>query len=119
MYLKGCWYGLTPREGVVPEDPVGRLDVAVLQDNVLSPLLGISDPRTDTRVRFVGGIRGHQALMDVVDSGAASVAFSMYPTGIDQLLDVADAGGLMPPKSTWFEPKLRAGVLVHRIETTE
>ena len=116
MYLGGAWHRLHPRPGVVPaDDPVGRLDAAVLQDNVLAPLLGIADPRRDTRVRFVGGIRGHQALSDAVDSGEAAVAFHLYPTGMDQLFDVADADLLMPPKSTWFEPKLRAGVVLHRI----
>lgn len=116
MYLDGAWHRLTPRPGVVPkDDPVGRLDAAVLQDNVLAPLLGITDPRRDTRVRFVGGIRGHEALSGAVDRGEAAVAFHLYPTGMDQLFDVADADLLMPPKSTWFEPKLRAGVVLHRI----
>lgn len=110
MYLDGAWYLLTPKQ--VPEDVVGRLDVAVLQNSVLSPVLGIEDPRTNKRISFVGGIRGHKALVDAVDGGAA-VAFHMYPTGIDQLLDVADADQVMPPKSTWFEPKLRGGVLLH------
>ncbi|MEC7946255.1 MAG: DUF1015 family protein [Myxococcota bacterium] len=116
MYLDGAWHRLTPRQGVVPvDDPVGCLDAAVLQDNVLEPILGITDPRRDTRVRFVGGIRGHEALARAVDRGEAAVAFHLYPTGMDQLFDVADAGLLMPPKSTWFEPKLRAGVVLHRI----
>ena len=116
MYLDGAWHRLTPRAGVVPtDDPVGRLDAAVLQDNILAPLLGITDPRRDTRVRFVGGIRGHEALSGAVDAGEAAVAFHLYPTGMDQLFDVADADMLMPPKSTWFEPKLRAGVVLHRI----
>ncbi len=110
MYLDGQWYLLQPKS--VPEDVVGRLDVAVLQDQLLTPILGIENPRTDKRIKFVGGIRGPQALQNAVDSGSA-VAFHMYPTGIDQLLDVADANRLMPPKSTWFEPKLRGGVLVH------
>jgi len=115
MYLGGTWHRLVARDGVVPaDDPVGRLDVAVLQDRILSPLLGIENPRTDKRIRFVGGIRGHEALSAAVDGGAA-VAFHLYPTGIDQLLDVADADRLMPPKSTWFEPKLRGGVLLHRL----
>lgn len=115
MYLGGMWYGLQAKDGVVPhDDPVGRLDVAVLQDRILGPLLGIDNPRTNERIAFVGGIRGHQALSSAVDAGAA-VAFHLYPTGIDQLLDVADADRLMPPKSTWFEPKLRGGVLIHRL----
>jgi uncharacterized protein (DUF1015 family) len=116
MYLGGRWFGLEAKDGVVPDDVVGSLDVSVLQDRVLSPVLGIANPRTDTRIRFVGGIRGHSALSQAVDNGEAMVAFHLHPTGIDQLLAVADADKLMPPKSTWFEPKLRGGVLVHRIE---
>jgi len=119
MRLSGLddWVALKPRSGVVPEDdPVGRLDVAVLQDRVLGPLLAIDNPRTNTRIRFVGGIRGAGALEAAVDSGEAAVAFHMYPTGLDQLFDVADADRLMPPKSTWFEPKLRGGVVVHRFK---
>ena len=116
MYLTDQWFEVRPRQGVVPDgDPVGSLDVAVLQDRILSPLLGIENPRTDQRISFVGGIRGHKALSKRVDRGDAMVAFHMYPTGMDQLFDVADAGQLMPPKSTWFEPKLRGGVVVHRI----
>ena len=116
MYLEGQWWGLAPKPGVVPEgDPVGSLDVAVLQDNVLGPLLGIANPRTDTRIQFVGGVRGPAALQAPVDAGEAAVAFHLFPTGLDQLFAVADAGALMPPKSTWFEPKLRGGVLAHRI----
>jgi uncharacterized protein (DUF1015 family) len=115
MYLGGQWYGLSAKPGVVPDDPVGSLDVAVLQDRVLGPLLGIDNPRTDTRIAFVGGIRGHQALASRVDRGEGEVAFHLYPTGMDQLFSVADADMLMPPKSTWFEPKLRGGVVVHKI----
>jgi len=115
MYIDGGWQVLTPKSDVVPNDVVGSLDVSVLQDNILAPLLGINNPRTNTRISFVGGIRGHQALSKAVDNGAA-VAFHMYPTGIDQLLAVADADRLMPPKSTWFEPKLRGGVLVHKLD---
>jgi len=115
MYLAGRWVGLAAKEGVVPSDPVGCLDVAVLQDRILGPLLGIDDPRTDTRISFVGGIRGHRALEARVDRGEAEVAFHLYPTGMDQLFTVADADKLMPPKSTWFEPKLRGGVLLHQI----
>ena len=114
MRLDGHWYGLAPRAGVVPaDDPVGRLDVAVLQDRILEPLLGITDPRRDERILFVGGIRGAGALAAAVDEGRAAVAFHCFPTGMDQLFDVADAGRLMPPKSTWFEPKLRGGVVIH------
>lgn len=115
MYLAGRWYGLSPLPGVVPADPVGALDVSVLQTRVLAPVLGIENPRTDARISFVGGIRGAAALQAAVDSGNAAVAFHMFPTGLDQLFAVADAGQLMPPKSTWFEPKLRGGVLVHRL----
>ncbi len=117
MYLDGAWHRLTPRAGVVDlADPVASLDVAVLQDRVLDPLLGITDPRRDTRIRFVGGIRGTDVLAAAVDSGEAAVAFSLYPTGLDQLFAVADAGEVMPPKSTWFEPKLAGGVLVHQLD---
>jgi uncharacterized protein (DUF1015 family) len=116
MYLTGQWFELNPRKGVVPaDDPVGCLDVAVLQDRILGPLLGIENPRTDQRIAFVGGIRGHKALSKRVERGDAMVAFQMYPTGMDQLFSVADADRLMPPKSTWFEPKLRGGVVLHRI----
>ena len=112
MYLDGAWSRLTPRAGVVDaSDPVASLDVSVLQDRVLGPLLDITDPRRSTRITFVGGIRGHEALSKAVDDGAA-VAFHLYPTGLDQLFAVADAGEVMPPKSTWFEPKLREGVVV-------
>lgn len=110
MYMDGVWHALAPRPGVVPDDPVGSLDVSVLQDRVLGPLLGIDDPRRSTRIDFVGGIRGPAALERAVDGGAA-VAFHLYPTGLDQLFAVADAGEVMPPKSTWFEPKLREGVV--------
>ncbi len=115
MYLDGCWYGLLPRPELVPDDPVGGLDVSVLQDQLLGPLLGIGDPRTDERIHFVGGIRGPSALQRAVDSGAAAVAFHMFPTAMEQLFDVADTGQVMPPKSTWFEPKLRGGVVLHKL----
>jgi len=111
MYIDGQWYRITPKN--IPEDVVGRLDAALLQDQILKPILGIENPRTDKRITFVGGIRGPEALVKAVDAGAA-VAFHMFPTVIDQLLDVADANRLMPPKSTWFEPKLRGGVLIHK-----
>jgi uncharacterized protein (DUF1015 family) len=115
MFLSGQWWSMTPRPGVVPADPVGSLDVSVLQNLVLAPLLGIANPRTDKRIEFVGGIRGWRHLQSAVESGRAAIAFHMYPTGMDQLLAVADAGQLMPPKSTWFEPKLRGGVVAHAI----
>ncbi len=116
MYLEGKWYLLTAREGSFDEsDPVARLDVSILQNNLLSPILGIGDPRTDKRIDFVGGIRGLQCLADRVDGGWG-VAFSMYPTTMDDLMDIADAGAIMPPKSTWFEPKLRSGVFIHKLK---
>jgi len=112
MYLQGKWYTLTARAGSYPaDDPIKRLDVSILQDNLLSPVLGIRDQRTDTRIDFVGGIRGMDELERRVKEGFA-VAFSLYPTSLNQLIDVADAGQIMPPKSTWFEPKLRSGLLV-------
>jgi len=112
MFLDGKWHGLALR---APEgaDPVSRLDVSLLQDGLLEPLLGIADPRTDERIDFVGGIRGTSELEDRVRSGRAAVAFSMYPVTVDQLIDIADAGQIMPPKSTWFEPKLRSGLFIH------
>lgn len=115
MYLDGSWYQLDARPEICTDDPVEGLDVSILQDRILGPLLGIGDPRTDSRIRFVGGIRGLSELERLVDSGAA-VAFSMYPTSIRELFEVADAGLLMPPKSTWFEPKLRSGLFIHSIE---
>ena len=114
MYLGGRWCGLVPREPVDPADPIGSLDVSVLQERLLAPLLGIGDPRTDKRIDFVGGIRGTDELVRRVDSGAFAVAFSMYPTTVAELMAIADAGATMPPKSTWFEPKLRSGLFVHR-----
>ena len=113
MYLGGKWYLLTPKFDVSGLDVISRLDVSVLQDNVLAPLLGIADPRTSDRIDFVGGIRGTGELEKRVDSGECQVAFSMYPTSVAQLMDIADAGAIMPPKSTWFEPKLRDGLVSH------
>jgi uncharacterized protein (DUF1015 family) len=116
MYLQGKWYTLKARAGSYPaDDPIKRLDVSILQDNLLSPVLGIHDQRTDKRIDFVGGIRGMDELERRVKEGYA-VAFSLYPTSLDQLIDVADAGEVMPPKSTWFEPKLRSGLLVRLYE---
>lgn len=113
MYLEGKWYLLT-YQGTKSGDPVKDLDVSVLQDTLLGPVLGIQDPKTDKRIDFVGGIRGLGELERRVKGGAA-VAFSMYPTSITELFDVADAGLLMPPKSTWFEPKLRSGLYIHHL----
>lgn len=114
MYLSGGWYLLTARESLLSSDPVKGLDVSILQDNLLGPLLNINDPRTDKRIDFVGGIRGLNELERRVSSDM-TVAFSMYATSISELLSVADAGLLMPPKSTWFEPKLRSGLFIHRL----
>ena len=113
MYLAGRWYEVTLAPPARPDDAVGALDVARLQDQILGPLLKVEDIRTDPRVRFVGGVRGTAALEQQVDSGAAAVAFSMAPVRVAELLAVADAGSIMPPKSTWFEPKLRDGLLTH------
>lgn len=113
MYLAGKWYRLSWDE--FQSDPVGRLDVSVLQDRLLAPVLGIDDPRTNTRISFVGGIRGTGELTKRVDGGRDAVAFSMYPVTVAQMMDIADAGQIMPPKSTWFEPKLRSGLLVHTL----
>ena len=116
MYLAGKWYLLEAKEGTYDAaDPVARQDVSILQNNLLQPILGIGDPRTDKRIDFVGGIRGLQALCDRVDSGEMAVAFSMYPTTMEDLMDIADAGAIMPPKSTWFEPKLRSGLFIHKL----
>lgn len=115
MYLGHKWYGLTwpAQEGASPAD---QLDVSTLQNRVLQPLLGIDDPRTNNRIKFIGGIRGPQELVRLVDEQGFAVAFSMYPTTIDQLMAIADAGEIMPPKSTWFEPKLRTGLLSHELD---
>lgn len=115
MYLNKQWYKLVAKPGTFTEDPIGVLDVTILQDNVLSALLNINDPRTDTRVDFVGGIRGLGELEKRVDSGEMAAAFSIYPVTMDQLFNIADSGKVMPPKSTWFEPKLRDGLLTHLI----
>jgi uncharacterized protein (DUF1015 family) len=115
MYLDGRWYRLEAVEGSFRKDPIGVLDVTILQENILAPLLGIGDPRTDNRIDFVGGIRGLGELEKRVDSGNMKVAFSLYPVSMDQLFDIADSGEIMPPKSTWFEPKLRDGLLTHLI----
>ena len=111
MYLAGKWYGLRLRADA-QADPVSRLDVSVLQDKLLAPVLGIHDVRTDKRIDFVGGIRGPAELVKRVDADGG-VAFSMFPVTLDQLMDIADAGQIMPPKSTWFEPKLRSGLVIH------
>jgi uncharacterized protein (DUF1015 family) len=115
MYLEGKWYILSSRPGTYSEDPIGILDVTILSNNILDNLLGIRDQRTDKRIDFVGGIRGLKELEKRVDSGEMKVAFSLHPVSLSQLFDIADSGNVMPPKSTWFEPKLRDGLLTHLI----
>jgi uncharacterized protein (DUF1015 family) len=115
MYFERRWQTLKPRRAPEPSDPIGSLDVSVLQDRLLAPVLGIADVRTDKRIDFVGGIRGPAALAALVNSGNAAVAFSMFPVSVADLMAVSDAGAIMPPKSTWFEPKLRDGLLIHLI----
>ncbi len=115
MYLNKQWYILTAKEGTWTDDPIGVLDVTILSNNILRKLLDIKDQRTDKRIDFVGGIRGLGELEKRVDSGEMKVAFSLYPVSIGQLFDIADSGNVMPPKSTWFEPKLRDGLLTHLI----
>ena len=116
MYLDGNWYRLTIDPARIPADPVARLDVSLLADNLLEPLLAISDPRTDPRIDFVGGIRGLGELEKRVDSGEMALAFSLFPTSMEALMAVADANEVMPPKSTWFEPKLADGLVSHVLD---
>jgi uncharacterized protein (DUF1015 family) len=116
IYLDGRWHRLElDQAGIDRSDPIASLDVSLLQDRVLSPILGIGDPRTDKRIDFVGGIRGTAELERRVRSGEMAIAFSLFPTTLDQLMAVSDAGHVMPPKSTWFEPKLRSGLFVHEL----
>lgn len=115
MYLDDHWYGLTLKDNAAREGAVASLDVAILQDQLLDPTLGIKDVRTDKRIDFVGGLRGTTELERLVDEGKAAIAFSLFPTTVEDLLRVSDAGEVMPPKSTWFEPKLRDGLLIHNI----
>jgi len=117
MYLAGQWYLLEiDRERIPDDDPVARLDISLLQDNLISPLLGVQDPRTDNRIDFVGGIRGLSELEKRVNSGEMQVAFALYPTSMEALMAVADANEVMPPKSTWFEPKLADGLVSHILD---
>lgn len=116
MYLDGSWYRLTIHSDRIPQDPVKSLDVSLLADNLIEPALGISDPRRDDRIDFVGGIRGLGELEKRVDSGDWTVAFALYPTSMAALMAVADAGDVMPPKSTWFEPKLADGLVSHVLD---
>ncbi len=115
LYMNHQWYKLISKPDTFTDDPIGILDVTILQNNILDPLLGILDQRTDKRIDFVGGIRGLEELERRVDSGEMAIAFSLYPVSIQQLFDIADSGNVMPPKSTWFEPKLRDGLLTHLI----
>ena len=115
MYLGGQWYILMARDGSFTKDPIGILDISILSNNILDKMLDIEDQRTDKRIDFIGGIRGLKELEKRVNSGEMKVAFSLYPVSIDQLFDIADSGNVMPPKSTWFEPKLRDGLITHLI----
>ncbi len=115
LYLDKNWYSLTAKESSYSNDPMGVLDVTILQNNILDKILDIKDPRTDKRIDFIGGIRGMNELVKKVDSGEMAAAFSLFPVSIQQLFDIADSGNVMPPKSTWFEPKLRDGLLTHLI----
>jgi len=117
MYLDGKWYSLTAKDGTYNDnDPIGVLDVTILTNQVLSPVLDIQDLRTSKRIDFVGGIRGLEELQKRVDSGEMKVAFALYPVSMQQLIDIADSGAIMPPKTTWFEPKLRSGLVVHELD---
>lgn len=117
LYLEGQWYRLSAKKEILNHsNPIDQLDVSILQDNLLAPILGIHDPRTDNRIQFVGGIRGLGWLEELVNRGKYRIAFSLYPTSIKQLMSVADAGEVMPPKSTWFEPKLASGVVIHMLD---
>jgi len=113
MYFQGGWHTVRPRVPPDASNPIAALDVSVLQESLLAPVLKIADVRTDKRIEFVGGARGPRELQRLVDSGKAAVAFSLYPVSVSDLMDVSDAGEIMPPKSTWFEPKLRDGLLIH------
>jgi len=115
MYFQNAWHALRPRVAPEAGDAIGSLDVSVLQEGLLAPVLEIADVRTDKRIDFVGGARGAAELERLVDSGKAAVAFSLYPVSVSDLITVSDAGAIMPPKSRWFGPKLRDGLLIHLI----
>lgn len=115
MYVNRKWYKLTAKQDTFSNDPIGVLDISILQNNLLHPVLGIGDQRTDKRIDFIGGIRGLAELENRVNTGEMAVAFSLYPVNVQQLFDIADSGNVMPPKSTWFEPKLRDGLLTHLV----
>jgi uncharacterized protein (DUF1015 family) len=117
MYLGGNWYKLAAKPGTYDDnDPIGVLDVTILSNLVLDRILGIDDLRTSTRIDFVGGIRGLGELQKRVDSGEMKVAFALYPVSMQQLINIADSGNIMPPKTTWFEPKLRSGLVIHKLD---
>ena len=117
MYLEGKWYSFEAKAGRYDDkDPIGVLDVTILSNLVLDKILGIKDLRTDKRIDFVGGIRGLEELSRRVDSGEMKVAFALYPVSMKQLTDIADSGNIMPPKTTWFEPKLRSGLAIHKLD---
>jgi uncharacterized protein (DUF1015 family) len=117
MYLNGRWYSLTAKPGTFnDDDPIGILDVTILTDKVLGPLLDIQDLRRSKRIDFIGGIRGLGELKRRVDSGEMKVAFALYPVSMKQLITIADTGNIMPPKTTWFEPKLRSGLVIHKLD---
>ena len=116
LYLEGQWYSLTAREGRYNDaDPIGVLDVTISSDLILRDILGITDLRSDKRIDFVGGIRGLGELKRRVDSGEMAMALALYPVSMDQLMNIADTGNIMPPKTTWFEPKLRSGLVIHKL----
>ena len=116
MYFNGEWYKMTAKEGTYnDDDPIGVLDVTILSNNVLDKVLDIKDLRTSKRIDFVGGIRGLGELQKRVDSGEMKVAFALYPVSMKQLINIADSGNIMPPKTTWFEPKLRSGLVIHEL----
>jgi uncharacterized protein (DUF1015 family) len=116
MYLEGNWYKLTAKEGTYDDnDPIGVLDVTILSNQVLEPILNIKDLRTSKRIDFVGGIRGLAELKKRVDAGKMKAAFALYPVSMQQLINIADSGNIMPPKTTWFEPKLRSGLVIHKL----
>jgi uncharacterized protein (DUF1015 family) len=117
MYLEGRWYSLTAKPGTYDDnDPIGVLDVTILTSRILSPILDIQDLRRSKRIDFIGGIRGLKELKKRVDTGEMKVAFALYPVSMKQLITIADSGNIMPPKSTWFEPKLRSGLVIHLLE---
>jgi len=117
MYMEGCWYSLTAKPGTFDDtDPIGVLDVTILSRLVLDQILGIKDLRTSNRIDFVGGIRGLGELKKRVDNGEMKVAFALFPVSMKQLINIADSGNIMPPKTTWFEPKLRSGLVVHLLD---